>query len=486
VGNLIGSVRITPQQVAPGESVQLQVLDPNGVPYASESSVTIAIDGVPVASRYYQFPTAGTRTVAIFAAGKGTTETTTVIVDVSGPPLSYRRTLAAPDEPAPPGCIPFLVLTPDLANPYQAAFSLATPPAAGAAAAAALAAAAATNAGKQPPPAPPPPKPPPGFTELQALFADGAGVLELVPQQPVRRPAPGTSYVWTFGDGGTATTSSPFVVHDYFPAITPGRIPFAFDVRCRIVHDRLTVTRTLVLDSPYGVCRRSGITVPHVTSDVFATLNSDGTSFSATLLVYNIESTEITLEQMAIVPVWNDPGATFPPFAFQRMATPVTIAPRSSSVVAVQVLRSDLQSAPGGPITGFVVAFQGVLASPEADPVSIDVALANRLRPPRVPAAADVGSSVRFSRHIKLRLQDQQLPAPQRVTLHPGPIIAKNVAASAVIADPVVRPDSVDSDAATNVVSVGLTTHAPTARQAGAVRQAVLSALSTANSSRGS
>jgi hypothetical protein len=61
MANLIGSVKVTPTQLAPGQSVLVQVLDSTGAPYAADSSVTIALDGIPVPSRYYQFPTAGKR-----------------------------------------------------------------------------------------------------------------------------------------------------------------------------------------------------------------------------------------------------------------------------------------------------------------------------------------------------------------------------------------------------------------------------------------
>lgn len=116
MANLIGSVRVTPTQPAPGQSVLVQVLDPTGAPYVADSSVTIALDGIPVPSRYYQFPTAGTRTIAVYAAGNGTTETATATVNVTGAPLAYHRTLFADGGPSGPGQIPFIVLAQDSAH----------------------------------------------------------------------------------------------------------------------------------------------------------------------------------------------------------------------------------------------------------------------------------------------------------------------------------------------------------------------------------
>lgn len=496
MADLIGSVKVTPAQPAPGQSVLVQVLDPNGTPYPADSSVMIALDGIPVPSRYYQFPTAGTRTIAVYAAGNGTTETATATVDVTGAPLAYHRTLSADGVPSGPGQIPFIVLTQDLSAPYQATFSLVTPPVAAAAAARALAEADKADAG-QPAPTAAIAQPPAGFLALQSLFAANPAVTgqHIILPKPVTLPTPSTSYVWTFGDGQTATTDTPSVGHDYFGAITPGRVPFAFDVQCHIVHDNVTVTRTLVLYSAYGMCQRNGVTVPNVVSDVFATLNSDRTAFSASLLVYNIEATAITIDQMAIVPVWDDATASFPAFAFKDMAQPVTIAAHSSSLLAVQALRSDLANAAGAAtVSGFIVAFQGTLAAaaaPEPEPLAepavptlptVDGVLRNQLGIGGIVRSSAVASTVRFSRHVRLPLQDQQLPPAPKITIHPVPVLLGNLGKATL---PVVRSGGLAVDPATSVVSVALTTPTPTAAQAAQVRGSVLSALNAPNTAGG-
>lgn len=497
MADLIGSVKVTPAQSAPGQSVLVQVLDPSGTPYTADSSVMIALDGIPVPSRYYQFPTAGTRTIAVYAAGNGTAETSTATVNVAGAPLAYHPTLSANGEPPAPGQIPFIVLTQDLGAPYQATFSLATPPAAAAAAARALAEADKVNAGKPAPAAAITQQPPAGFLALRGLFPANPSESgqHIIMPEPVTLPAPSTSYVWTFGDGQTATTDTPSVVHDYFGAITPGRVPFAFDVQCQIVHDDITVTRTLVLYSTYGMCQRNGVTVPNVAGDIFAALNSDRTAFSASLLVYNIEATAITIDQMAIVPVWDDATASFPAIAFKQMAQPVTIAAHSSSLIAVQALRSDLSSAAEGTtISGFILAFQGTLAAaaaPEPEPLAepavlapptVNSALRNQLGISGIVRPSGVAGTVRFSRHVLLRLQDQQLPPPPQITIRPVPVLLGNLGKATL---PVARSGGLAVDPATSVVSVALTTPTPTAAQAAQVRSSVLSALNAPNTAGG-
>jgi hypothetical protein len=487
---LIGSVRVTPPQAAPGQAVRIEVLSPNGETYTADSDVTIAFDGIPIPSRYYQFPTAGTRTISVYAAGKGTTERATATVTITGAPLAYHRTLFAAGQPPAPGLIPFIVLTQDISTPYQVRFSLATPPAARAAAARAVAAADRANEGRPAPVVPPATQTAPaGFIALQALFPVRPGEAvaserHLVLQSPVNLPVATTSFEWTFGDGQTATTDTPTVTHDYFPAIRPGNVPFAFDVSCRIVHDNITVTRTLVLYSAYGACQRNGTTIPHVTSDVYATLNSDKTAFSASLIVYNIEATAITIDQMAIVPIWRYPLGNFPPVVFTRMTQPITIASQSSSLLAVQVLRSQLSSAArGAAVTGFIAVFQGTLA---VKLPSVDVALRNSLRP-GMETALPTGAvrTVRFSRNVQLKLQDQQLPAASSVVPKPINVVLETLGNAPAVMSPIARSGGVAIDPATNVVSVALTSPAPSQSEAAQIRHSVLSVLNTANTPGG-
>lgn len=499
---LIGSVTVTPPQAVPGQSVHVQVLDPSGKPYTADSGVTIALDGIPVASRYYQFPTAGTRIVAVYASEGGTAEAATAAIHVAGAPLGFHRTIVGQGEPAAPAQMPFLVLDQDISTPYQASFSLATPPAARAAAARAIAAADTASA-RKPVPAAVVRKAPEGFSALQALFpttttTTPAPARHMVLQKPIALPPASTSYVWTFGDGQTATTTTPSATHDYLPSISAGRVPFAFDVSCRIVHDNLTITRTLVLYSAYGMCQRNGIVVPHVEGDIYATLNSARTSFAASLLVYNIEATAITINETAIVPVWNDIGATFPTMNFNKMANPVTIAAHSSSLLAIQVSRSDLVSAAkGAAVTGFIVAFQGILAAPP--PVRLTTVMPKEAvlpkpaivetptTPPKpgVPIVAiGTASTVRFSRHVRLRLQDQQLPIPSsHLFFLPPETIIQNF--GKIGPDPIISSNSFTVDPATNVISVGLTARAPTPAQVAQVRHSVLGVVSAENAAGG-
>lgn len=514
MAKLISSVTVTPAQVQPGQSVHVQVIGPNGKPYEAGTDVVIAIDGVPVASRYYQFPTVGKRTVTVRATLGATTETAVATIDVTGAPMMYRRFIAEPGVPQAPGTIPILVTDQQLGHPYQVTFSLVMPPIARAAAARKLIEADKAHEGKQPPVVKPAvSKPPARFLELQALFQKappgtvtakthaplkiGEATLKhatlhmVLPHQlpvPHPHPAPGakTSYIWNFGDGKTATTASPTVTHDYFGSIKPGQVSFPFDVSCKIVHDNITVTRTLVLYSAYGMCQRKNMTVPHVEGDSFASLSHDGSSFSASLLVYNIEAHPMTINKMAVVPVLLDPGATLPQAALKPMQHPVTIGANASSLLAVHVSKQELSQAAGGaPVSGFIIQFEGTLSSPAVRPRPKGFTLLNRLNPVSSGPAAVAGTqtAVRFSRHIRLHMQDRELPRPPGVILK-FPKIPLVLGAFTKLGNgthPLVHPGGMAVDPATNVVSVALTAARPTPFEVANVRHAVLSILKNVN-----
>ena len=170
-----------------------------------------------------------------------------------------------------------------------------------------------------------------------------------------------TSYEWNFGDGQTATTQSPTVTHDYKSAIQAEKIAHSFDVTCTVVHDNLTVKRTLVLHSAYGMCRRLGLIVPPVTGDTYATFQR--VAFSGSMVIRNLESGTITLKSMACIPISDDVSVALPSPQFKAMERPIAIAENSFAGLGVYIPLSQLQAEGGvGPsTTGFTVYYSGSL-----------------------------------------------------------------------------------------------------------------------------
>jgi len=182
-----------------------------------------------------------------------------------------------------------------------------------------------------------------------------------------------TSYQWDFGDGQTLTTQAPTATHDYLPAIQAGKIAHSFDVTCTIVHDSVTVKRTLVLHSAYGLCRQLGIVVPPVTGDTYATFQH--VAFSASLIIQNLEASPITLQSMACVPLTDDSAVAPPAPQFTTMSTPMVIAAASSSALGVYIPVNQLRLA-GAVVNGFAVHYSGEMLA--GDGTSTPVRRAHR------------------------------------------------------------------------------------------------------------
>ena len=407
LGPLIGKVVVAPQTAAPGQPVAVQVCDAQGKPVA-DPRVTVTIQGVAAASRYLQYAAPGKRILAIRASRGASSETAEAAVNIQGQPMMFRESLGAP----PLMSLPIINAARVHGHPYAATLRLGNTTAVRRIRAAEIAKAAAAHP-TAPAHAPPAPAPsvataspeivvPPAtldafgtavrnaitalpadtvkrFAPLKTVTAKGtatasatiAAIPHLAPPAPVA-----TTYKWDFGDGTTATTQSPVVMHDFFPAIRAGRSAQSFDVTCTAVHDNVTVKRTVTVHSAYDLCRRTGIIVPHVSDATYATFQH--VAFTASLIVHNLEDLPLTLTQMAFVPISDDPAVLPQPPRFVAMAQPIRIAANGASALGIYVPLSELRDASRAPMDGFTVIYTGQMA--QADGSSVPVRFTRVLR----------------------------------------------------------------------------------------------------------
>lgn len=307
----------------------------------------------------------------------------------------------------------------------------------------------------------------------------------VITESSVSPPPPGSgsaaSFVWDFGDGTQAVTSAPIVSHDFFPSVNPGRRALAFDVQCTVVHDSVTVKRTLVLYSAYDISQKRGTTVPHSDSDTFATLTTDRSAFTAPITIYNIEAVPLWLTEMAWIPALDDPGAALAAPSFIAFESPICIASGAASVVGTRVASADLHAAVGSSQSarGIIFYFKGVLgpftmlneaatlpvgAIPEAG-----IALPPIVRPPH---GLHYFLPVRMSRTVAIRLNDRQLI--QRFS----PIIKININ----VVSQFLGSFTHTIDSKTNTISVALSSRTPTPIQLAKARQAVTSGIQALSS----
>ena len=404
LGTLMGKVIVQPETVAPAQPVLVQVCDASGNPL-SDPTVTVTIQGVPASARYHQFPAAGSYNLIVRAVRGPLSETTQVTVVVAGTALKFRSSLTLP----PVTEIPMLQVASVLGQPYAATFSLGNTASVRRVLAQAVThdpapTMPAVQAGAPATPVPPPP--------TDALGAEIGKVFATLPADTVIRVAPtsattatgtasssavlapiggwrteptATSYQWDFGDGQTLTTQAPAAAHDYLPAIQAGKIAHSFDVTCTVVHNNVTVKRTLVLHSAYGLCKQLGVIVPPATGDTYATFQH--VAFSASLIVQNLEASPITLQSMACVPLTDDATVALPAPQFTTMGTPVVIAAASASALGVYIPVNQLQLA-GAVVNGFAVHYSGEML-----------------------AGDGTSTPVRFSRAFRIPLSDSGLPS---------------------------------------------------------------------------
>jgi len=374
-GTIIGEVSVTPPTVRPGQPVQIEVLNTLGKPI-SDPAVNVTVQGVPGNSRWEQYATAGTRTLFAIASNGAITETATASVAVTGTPMVF--TLDPPSTTQ----LPIIQAATVPGLPYAGSFTLGTPQS--------ISGALATS--------------PPVAAPAAAEQAAAAGPRVTVAQPVAVTSAPGravtgvlppvalveTSYTWNFGDGSApVTTQSAAVTHDFFPAVTGDAVIYSFDVSCTAVHDNVTVQRTIVLHSAYGICKRMGVAVPPITGAPayapLATISLSGLAggtvtiplngFSASMIVHNLEPLPMDIQSVAIVPMSDTAGINPPAPQFTSMSTMQTIAANSASALGTFVPFSAL-SLGGPPANAFTLYYLGTMTDPAsgtATPVRFSV-----------------------------------------------------------------------------------------------------------------
>ncbi len=346
-GSLIGSIVVTPPNPRPAESVRVEVHSPTGAVLEGQD-VRVMINGVPGAVRYLQFGRPGQRRLKILAVSGDMTERQTQLVEVGGEPIYYHVAQALPQ--------PTMLLTQQVpGQPHEVTLGLGLLP---------------VGARR--------PQSEREVSEPEPTSSKG--------EKDATGPTPETSYEWDFGDGATAVTTAAAVNHDYSDAIDHVRGYGSFHVRCRVRPGGQEAIRTLTVYSAYSVCRRLGTIVPLVKADTFAAKRY--TMLSGTLTVKNVEDVPLTLEQLAVTPLDDDPHALALPGRLVKLAKPIQIAAHSASVLSVNV-----------PIT---------TGKPEPGQVRYDVGGFNALYtgragklPVRVSATFEVKADARNKRPLK-------------------------------------------------------------------------------------
>lgn len=263
MGEIIGSVRVTPAQPRPWEPVLVEVLGPDGSLVGDD--VGVWVSGVPGSRQWTQLPV-GPRTLVVQARQDGVEDTETVRVEVVGDPVVHHR---ADGTTAPARLLAF----PNAHRPYLVTFRLSTP--------------AATSRVSLPHP---------GLVRRREPIESLRSRIE----QP-------RVYEWSFGDGATTTTTVPQADHDYTPGFDHRQVASTFDVSCTISGEGIepvTVIRTLTIDSWYARCAARGYVVCPV--DEAPNLRMPWSTAQGCFVVHNPEDATLTFTRAAIQPLVPD------------------------------------------------------------------------------------------------------------------------------------------------------------------------------------
>jgi hypothetical protein len=375
MSKLIGKIVCTPATVRPGETVKVEVFGEAGLTLDG-AGTQISINGVAGAVQYLQFPTVGQRRLLVQARSKaGEADRQTGTVDVAGKPLTFQSVRLTND-------IAMIGVTQAPSQAYKALFTVGS---------------LVDNRSpkvikkvvKKAASVSPQPNRPPARNSFAARTMNRgvlSGLMTANPQVRIQtetqrlsnlssradsRIAPGKikprqvakwtyitdvydlssfnvaavvnntittpslEFEWDFGDGNTATTRSPFVSHDYFPAINHQTGVGQFVVTCRIKHQNIVVKRTLTLHSAYTICKGMGTIVPHVTADLFAHKRYE--MLTGIFTVYNVEKIPLVLDKLSITALSDDENALNLPNPYVKLNHPITIAPLSAFMISVNI-----------------------------------------------------------------------------------------------------------------------------------------------------
>jgi len=159
----------------------------------------------------------------------------------------------------------------------------------------------------------------PNLVDLHAGTYDGTGQ-----QIPIQGPA---TYVWSFGDGQTATTTTPLVQHDYTAAVDPLAQYTYFTASVAVTTSAGTSSAQKVIPiwSLYAANRAKGIIQPPSSMSVSPT--------SLGLTVTNYEPTPISITQANVELIPCDPALDSRPQSPQALA--VTVPAGGTAIVNV-------------------------------------------------------------------------------------------------------------------------------------------------------
>lgn len=162
------------------------------------------------------------------------------------------------------------------------------------------------------------------------------------------------SFVWTFGDGTSATTTVPYAEHSYDAAVGTDEEYDVFDASLRVVrsgHPDIVVPKTVTLWNRYAVIKHKGLLQPRAEGAEHATLS--GPTYTADIAIQNKEATALPFSQEVIERQFCDPDRDSDTLG--PRAITFSVPPHGTAIYTASVNKADF----GPEVCGFGVTLTG-------------------------------------------------------------------------------------------------------------------------------
>ncbi len=308
MGTLIGEIICTPNDVAVGQSVLVEVRDQAGQLLTNQNDTLVAINGVRGARQYLQFERPGSHAVRVTAVQKDAA-TQTIVKDSKSKVIEVTRHGGATRGDSSSEETPLLHLSRSPDSAYIVGLTLGFSP---------------TQSGLRSSPSSRAP-----LRSLEDINTEAKRGMDTATQPPSET----WHYDWEFGDGQRFTTTQAVIDHDFEATLAADELHKLFDVKVKITPPNARpyeVIRTLSVHNAYAICKRLGYLVPKVTYDRIARRLLNG--YEIVLGIENLESEPIILEQQRI-----EANDVEHPSTPEALPSPITIPANSAAWVSLLV-----------------------------------------------------------------------------------------------------------------------------------------------------
>jgi hypothetical protein len=328
---LIGTIRINPTNIIPGESVLIEVFDPKNISYASkkyqrQTSTQVCINDVHGAKQYLQFAKEGNYPIRVnvfrVAKGKPQQQSKTLTLKVKKPKSRHPKAAHSQRFLSPSSSNTLLGFSSSTQHPYAARFSIASTP---------------------------------------------DSPRSIMPTSKAKRGSQLT-YHWKLAKGVSVETKEPFLEYDFESLLDTNQLYQNFHVEMSVKASgskqfSQSAKRTLTVYNTYALSKQRGYIVPRTFNPYLASKVEGG--FEAVVGIENLEDYPLRLTHQRLQAL----GVSFS--SATELDTPIIIQAKTAHAVSLVIDSSVLPTTAGG-FTLFLAGYRQEKSKKSGMPVRIE------------------------------------------------------------------------------------------------------------------